>query len=114
MDAPISHDELGELYAQKLRKKCQLAVANYSHIHTWEKPDVVVWIGGFSVHLIETKVSKSDFKRAMDQHSLEVKWGHPPAMPTLTDEEKSLLSLQVKSLSEILQPSRERGPELEI
>lgn len=35
-------------------------------------------------------------------------------MPTLTTEERSQLSQQVKSLSEILQPARERGPELEM
>lgn len=35
-------------------------------------------------------------------------------MPTLKAEERAQLSHQVKSLSEILQPSRERGPELEL
>lgn len=38
---------------------------------------------------------------------------HPPVAPTLTAEERQTVSLQVKSLSEILQPARERGPELE-
>ncbi len=63
MDSPISHDELGERFASHTRKKGNLAVANFSHVHTWEKPDVVVWSGGFSVHVIETKISRSDFKR---------------------------------------------------
>lgn len=35
-------------------------------------------------------------------------------MPALTIEQRSQLSHQVKSLSEILQPARDRGPELEI
>jgi hypothetical protein len=39
--------------------------------------------------------------------------GHPPAKPQLTAEERSSLCQSVKSLSEILQPARERGPELE-
>jgi hypothetical protein len=63
VDSPVSHDALGELYAAKMRKSGNLAVANFSHVHTWEKPDVVVWNGGFSVHVIETKISRSDFKR---------------------------------------------------
>jgi hypothetical protein len=39
------------------------AVANYKHINTWEHPEVVVWMSGFSIHTIEVKVSKSDFRR---------------------------------------------------
>jgi hypothetical protein len=42
-----------------------------------------------------------------------VSGGQPPAPPTLTAEERHQLSQQVKPLSEILQPARERGPELE-
>jgi hypothetical protein len=33
--------------------------------------------------------------------------------PTLTAEERQTVSFQVRSLSEILQPAREHGPELE-
>lgn len=40
--------------------------------------------------------------------------GRPPEKPTLTAEERDQLSHQVKSLSVILQPARERGPELEV
>ena len=38
----------------------------------------------------------------------------PPAVPNLTAEERSVVCQSVKSLSEILQPARERGPELEL
>lgn len=53
---------------------------------------------------------------AMEQHSLVASsvGGRVPAMPALTEAERSNLSQQVKSLSEVLQPARERGPELEI
>jgi hypothetical protein len=55
------------------------------------------------------------FLAATEQHSLVALsvGGQLPAPPSLTAEEKALVSLQVKSLSEILQPARERGPELE-
>ncbi len=52
----------------------------------------------------------------MEQHSLvaaSIPGKHPPLPPTFTAEERDQLSLQVKSLSEILQPARERGNELE-
>jgi hypothetical protein len=53
---------------------------------------------------------------ATEHHNLVVAsvGGHPPALPSLTAEERDLLSHQVKSLSEILRPARDRGPELEI
>jgi hypothetical protein len=63
MNDQISHDQLGELYAAKMRRSGKLAIANYKHINTWEHPDVVVWMTGFSIHTIEVKVSKSDFRR---------------------------------------------------
>ncbi|MGY3690536.1 hypothetical protein ACVIGA_000616 [Bradyrhizobium sp. USDA 3240] len=52
----------------------------------------------------------------MEQHSLVVAsvGGHPPAIPALTSEQRSQLSHQVKSISEILQPARVRGPELDV
>lgn len=52
----------------------------------------------------------------MEQHSLVVSsvGGQAPAKPNLSEQERQLLSQQVKSLSEILQSARERGPELEI
>jgi hypothetical protein len=52
----------------------------------------------------------------MEQHNLvaaSIPGKHPPALPVLTAEEHAQLSLRVKSLSEILQPARERGTELE-
>jgi hypothetical protein len=55
------------------------------------------------------------FLHATEQHSLVAQsvGGRVPTPPALTEEERHQLSLQVKSLSEILQPARERGPELE-
>jgi len=52
----------------------------------------------------------------MEQHSLVVAsvGGQAPTKPNLSEQERALLSQQVKSLSEILQPARERGPELEV
>jgi hypothetical protein len=38
---------------------------------------------------------------------------HPPAAPTLTAEERLTVAQAVRSLSEVLQPARERGTELE-
>ena len=38
---------------------------------------------------------------------------HPPAPPTLTAEERLTVVQAVRSLSEVLQPARERGTELE-
>lgn len=67
VDVPISHDALGELYAKRLRSKGGLAIANFNHTEVWEKPDVVTWSGGFSVHLIEVKTSRSDFRRDFDK-----------------------------------------------
>jgi hypothetical protein len=67
LDVSISHDALGELYAGKLRSKGKLAIANYNHTSEWEKPDVVTWSGGFSLHVVEVKVSRSDFKRDFDK-----------------------------------------------
>ena len=52
----------------------------------------------------------------MEQHALvaaSIPGKHPPTLPTLSAEERSQLFLQVKSLSEVLQPARERGTELE-
>lgn len=52
----------------------------------------------------------------MEQHQLvaaSIAGKHPPAMPSLTAAEREQLSLQVKFLSEILQPSWQRGTELE-
>lgn len=53
---------------------------------------------------------------AMDQHSLVASsvGGRAPAMPAPTEAERSNLSQQLKSLSKVLQPAKERGPELEI
>ena len=53
---------------------------------------------------------------AMEQHSLvaaSIPGKHPPAAPTLIQQEREALSLQAKSLSEVLQPARDRGTELE-
>jgi hypothetical protein len=63
VESPISHDELGDLYAARMRKKGNLAVSNYVHVHSQELPDVVIWTGGASIHVIEAKISRSDFKR---------------------------------------------------
>ena len=40
--------------------------------------------------------------------------GTSPAPPELTANEKAIVCQSVKSLSRILRPARERGPELEI
>jgi hypothetical protein len=53
---------------------------------------------------------------AMEQHTLvaaSVPGKHPPAASTLSEQERQQLSVQVKSLSDVLQPARERGIELE-
>jgi len=53
---------------------------------------------------------------AMEQHSLvaaSIPGKHPPAVPTLTGEERAAVSRAVRSLSDVLQPARERGIELE-
>lgn len=42
-----------------------------------------------------------------------VSGGKAPAMPVLTAEEREIVCQSVKSLSDFLQPARERGPELE-
>lgn len=52
---------------------------------------------------------------AMEQHKLvaaSILGHHPPVTPTLTDRDKAIVA-QVKSLSEVLLPARERGTELE-
>jgi hypothetical protein len=56
------------------------------------------------------------FMVATEQHSLVrlSVGGRAPTPPVLTAEERQVVSLAVKSLSEILQPARERGPELEL
>ncbi len=55
------------------------------------------------------------FLLAVQQHSLAAQSveGRAPTPPALTAEEKAFVSLAVRSLSEILQPAREGGPELE-
>ncbi|RXG86227.1 hypothetical protein [Bradyrhizobium vignae] len=52
----------------------------------------------------------------MDQHSLvaaSIPGKRPPAVPVLTEEERLTTAQAVKSLSEILQPAKMRGTELE-
>jgi hypothetical protein len=55
------------------------------------------------------------FLHAAERHSLVVLsvGGRAPTPPVLTAEERAAVSQSVRSLSEILQPARERGPELE-
>jgi hypothetical protein len=53
---------------------------------------------------------------AMEQHTevaASIPGKHPPAPPALTDQDKTTVAQAVRSLSEILQPARERGNELE-
>lgn len=56
------------------------------------------------------------FIAATEQHSLVAQsvGGRAPTPPVLTAEERQVVSQAVKSLSEILQPARERGGELEL
>jgi hypothetical protein len=53
---------------------------------------------------------------AMEHHKLlapSLPGKHPPAPPMLTEEERSTVAQAQRSLSEVLQPARERGTELE-
>jgi hypothetical protein len=56
------------------------------------------------------------FLHATEQHSLVAMsvGGRAPTLPVLTVEEHQVVSQVEKLLSEILQPARERGPELEV
>lgn len=56
------------------------------------------------------------FMAATEQHSLVrlSVGGRAPTPPVLTAEERQVVSSAVRSLSEILQPARERGGELEL
>lgn len=53
---------------------------------------------------------------AMEQHSqvaASIPGKRPPAAPSLTEEERAIVSQAVRSLSEVLQPAKARGTELE-
>lgn len=61
-------------------------------------------------------LSVQSWLNAMEQHALvaaSIPGKHPPAAPTLTAADQDQLSDRVRSLSEILQPAREREVELE-
>jgi len=61
-------------------------------------------------------LSVQSWLSAMDQYKLtapSIPGYRPPAVPTLTAEERAAVSQSVRSLSEVLQPARERGIELE-
>ena len=49
---------------------------------------------------------------AMEHHKLvaaSIPGKHPPAAPTLTEKERLTVAQAVRSLSDVLQPARERG-----
>jgi hypothetical protein len=60
--------------------------------------------------------SVQQWLNAMEHHKLvaaSIPGKHPPSAPTLTAEERVTVAQAVRSLSEVLQPARERGLELE-
>lgn len=60
-----SHDELVARACRWLRgaRKCSPVLAEFQHLRSREIPDAIGWTSGGQVHVVEAKVSRSDFLR---------------------------------------------------